>query len=85
MVSTDNYWLAPAERATVVTKSDVTVIPATKRLYVGGTGDIKVTLAGQKDSQAVIFSAVPTGTLFSIQATKVWSTGTTATLMIALY
>ena len=69
-----------AENAIAVTKSDSTVLsPST--LYVGGAGDVAVTMAG---GQVVTFSAVPAGTFMPILVTKVMSTNTTATLVLAL-
>lgn len=97
MVGSENYWNAPAEKGIAVTPSDsanlalpigvsgATSYSATKRVYVGGAGTLKVTLDGQKDSQAITFSAVPAGTTLAIQAKKIWATGTSATLILALY
>lgn len=75
--------VAGAYRATAVTKSDATILPVTRALYIGGAGDVAVIMAG--DTSAVTFSAVPVGTLLPIQVTKVMSTNTTATLVLALY
>jgi hypothetical protein len=38
-----------------------------------------------QDSSVVVFTAVPAGTLLKIRATIVWSAGTSATAMYALY
>ncbi len=70
-----------AHGAAAVTTSDVTVIPPTRALYVGGTGNLNVVMV---DGQTVLFSAVPVG-IFPIQVTKVMSTSTTATNIVALY
>src|SRR5260370_6612326 len=56
-----------------------------KALYIGVSGDVKVTMAGDKTNSGtsgnaenpVIFKAVPVGPL-NIQVRRVWSTGTTA-------
>jgi hypothetical protein len=74
---------APAFRATAVTKSDTTVLPTTRGLYVGGAGAVAVIMAG--DTAAVTFSAVPAGSFMPIQVTKVMETNTDATLILALY
>lgn len=74
---------APAYRATAVTKSDTTILPTTRGLYVGGAGDVAVIMAG--DVAAVTFSAVAVGTFMPVQVTKVMSANTTATLILALY
>jgi hypothetical protein len=58
-----------------------------KALYVGGAGDIQVTMAGDKGvagvSTPVLFKAVPVGFL-NVQVRRVWSTNTTATSIVAL-
>ena len=74
---------APAHGAAIVTKSDVTVIPVTRALYVGGTGDLNLHFPDQ--NQTVLFSAVPAGTVLPVQVDQVLSTSTTATLIVALW
>jgi hypothetical protein len=77
-------------RAAAVTKSDSANIPSITGgtsnngclLYIGGAGDVKVTTVG---GDQVTFSAVPAGTFMSTQVVKVWSTGTTATNILALW
>lgn len=66
----------------VVTKSDATILPPTRAIYVGGAGDVAVTMA---DGTTGTFSAVVAGSVLPIQVTQVLSTGTTATLILALY
>jgi hypothetical protein len=73
---------APAHGAVAVTPHDTTVIPITRALYIGGTGAIVVRMADGHDT--VNFAAVPVGIL-SIQVDKVYSTGTGATDIVALY
>jgi hypothetical protein len=51
-------------------------------LYVGGAGNVAVTTIGGDD---VIFNAVPIGTVLPVQVLKLKSTGTTATLINALW
>jgi len=71
----------PAHGAVAVTKSDATVIPVTRSLYIGVTGDVVVTMA---DGQTPItFKAVPVGIL-AIQVTQVLN-ATAATDILALY
>jgi hypothetical protein len=55
----------------------------TKRLWVGGTGDVKVDTAG--GDLGVIFSSIPAGAYLVGAFTKVYATGTTATLITAQY
>jgi hypothetical protein len=71
-----------ATQGTLLTKSDSTVIPVTRALWVGGVGDVAVTFA---DGGVVTLSAVPAGTLLPVRVTKLMSTNTTATLVVALY
>lgn len=72
----------PADNAVAVTKSDSTVVNA-RALYVGGAGDVAI--MPKKGGTAVVFSAVPAGTILPVYAQKVMSTNTTATLIVALY
>lgn len=64
-----------------ITPSDATVIPKTRAIYVGVTGNITVRMAS---GNSVLYSNVPVGVL-PIQVDMVKSTGTTATTMIAMY
>lgn len=70
-----------AHGAVAVTASDATIIPVTRSLYVGTTGNINVKMA---DGQTVLFSNVPVG-IFPLQVTQVLSTTTTASNIVALY
>ena len=75
----------PALSAASVTPSDVADLPNYSRmLYIadGGTGqNVKVTTI---NGSVVTFKNVPTGILM-VQAQKVWSAGTTATEILALW
>ncbi len=51
-------------------------------LYVGVTGDVKVTTAGGND---VTFTGVVAGSFIPVQVLKVFATGTTATNIVALW
>jgi hypothetical protein len=64
-----------------VTKSDSTIIPTTRGLYIGVTGDVAVR---HTDGATVTYKAAPVGIL-SVQVDRVLSTGTTATDIVALY
>lgn len=78
--------------AAAVTPSDTLNIPSPSTedgsgnngcvLYIGVTGDLKVTTVGGND---VTFVNVQGGTFFPIQVIKVFSTGTTATNIIAIW
>lgn len=67
--------------AAAVTPSDVTVLPPTTALWVGGAGTVAVQMA---DGTAVTFSGVTAGYLLPVSVTKVKSTGTSGTLILAL-
>lgn len=82
-IGTDNYWLAPASKGTVLTKSDSTTFNPTKGVWVGGAGAINVTFAGQ--TTQTLISGVLAGTYLPISITQLYSTSTTATLVVALY
>ncbi len=74
--------IVPHKKATAVTPSDATVIAATRAVYVGGAGALAVTMHNGTNAT---FAAVPAGTTLPISVTKVLSTGTTATSIVALY
>lgn len=74
---------ASAWGSLTVTKSDVTIFPSlTRGLWVGGAGDVAVRMA---DGTTPTYSAVPAGTLLPYQVDQVLSTGTTATLIVAVF
>ena len=72
---------APAVKATAVTASDVTVLAPTRALYIGTAGNLNVTMA---DGAAALLTNVGSG-IFPISVTKVLSTSTTATGILAMY
>ena len=84
-----SYQKLQAGRAAAVTPSDTVNIPAVTGgtnngcvLYVGGTGTLKVTTIGGDD---VTFVGVLAGTFLPVHVLRVWSTGTTATNIVALW
>lgn len=72
----------PLGNAAAVTPSDVTVFePST--IYVGGTGDVQVLPADAgPNGTPVVYKAVPVGFVLPVLVSKVYSTNTTATLMV---
>ncbi len=73
--------LSPASEAAAVTPSDTVALPvASKRLWVGGAGNVKVLTTG---GSTVTYTAVPAGTYLQVRAAQVFATGTTATNIIA--
>lgn len=73
----------PASRGYAITPDNNTDVPVTTRgLWVGGAGAVKVTLDG---GDTVTLSGVTAGTLLPLRVTRVFSTGTDATLLVGLY
>lgn len=74
---------APAGNAAAVSKHDTNELAyVTRGIYVGGEGDVAVTMAGGGN---VTFVAVPAGTILPVRVTKVLSTGTDATSIVAIW
>lgn len=74
---------SPAYKWVAITPSDATNMKAGCRgVYVGGAGNVAA--VGQ-DDVAETFTAVPVGTFMPIQPKRINATGTTATLLLALY
>lgn len=65
-----------------LSSADVTVSPASRAVYVGGGGDLKVDFA--TGGTGIILSAVPTGTQLDISVVKIYKILTTATLITVL-
>lgn len=71
------------EYAEAITKSDATNITGVARaLYVGGAGNVAAVMM---DGVAITFASVPAGAIIPIRFTRINSTNTTATNMVALY
>lgn len=74
----------PAKQAAAVTPHDTNNLsPPARSLYVGGGGNVVAILVG--DTASVTFSNVPDGTILPISVSRVLSTSTTATSILALY
>lgn len=73
--------ISGAVNAIDITPSDATVLSFVRGLYIGGTGDVAVTMKG---GGSVTYEAVPAGTFMPIHVTKVLATGTTATAILGL-
>jgi len=72
--------------AFAVTPSNSNIISAFY-LYVGGTGNVAVlpvAEVGKPSPTSVIFYSVPAGSYIWVQCSKVLSTGTTATDIVAM-
>lgn len=78
---TPTYPMFP-EDAAAVTPSDSADLAQFSVIYVGGPGNVKVTTA---QGTAVTFTGVLGGTVIPVRVRRVWSTGTTATSMTAVF
>ena len=75
-------WDSPGRGAAAVTPNDgADLTRYARRLYIGGTGDVKVDMI---DGSTVTFASVPAGEL-NISSKRVYSTGTTATNIVAIF
>jgi len=75
--------LSPALNALEVTPSDSAPLPfVSKRLWVGGAGNVTLTTVG---GQTVEYANVPAGAYLNVRADQVMATGTTATNIICEY
>lgn len=83
MVNTNYRGTNPADGASAVTPSDGSDLTSVARaLYVGGSGDVKI---DTPNGDTVTFQDVVAGSILPVRTNKVYSTGTTATNIVALY
>ena len=68
--------------AVAVVPSDTVMFPSPSVLYVGTSGNVRVTTAQGDD---VVFSNVPAGGVIPVQVDQVWSTNTTAANIVRVY
>ena len=79
----DTEW-GPAQSAAAVTPSDSADLTTTSRaIYVGGAGNLKVNM--NETGSEITFVAVAAGSVLPIRVDRVYSTGTTATSIVALW
>lgn len=73
---------SPTGAATAISPSDVTPLARTTRaIFVGGTGNLRLTLAS---GDTVTLNNVQAGMVYPLRATLVLATGTTATGLVGL-
>lgn len=73
---------SPATHAEAVTPSDsVELTNVSRALWIGGAGNLAVVTA---EGETVTFASVGAGTLLALRVQQVLSTGTTATLIVAM-
>jgi ethanolamine utilization microcompartment shell protein EutS len=75
------YAINPASGIITVTPSDTTVLSSVRALYIGGAGDVAVTM---QDGSTGTLPNATAGSILPVQCTKVMATGTTATNIRAL-
>ena len=68
--------------AATITPSDSTTFKQSRGLYIGGAGNVAVTMA---DGTAMTFNALAVGVVHPLSVIQVKATGTTATNIVALY
>ena len=74
---------SPGSHAFAVTpNNDADLAVVTRGVYVGGTGTLKVTMLGGEE---VTFTGLAAGMIHPIRASRIWSTGTSATGVIGIY
>lgn len=73
--------ITPAAAGESVTPHDTNNIDPTKGVYVGTSGDLKVNML---DGTALTFVGIAAGMIHPLTVTRVYSTGTTASDIIAL-
>ena len=74
---------SPAEHMFEVTPNDSTELAnATRAVYVGGAGDLKIKAVG---GETVTLVGVAAGSLLPLRVVQILSTGTTATSIVAMY
>jgi hypothetical protein len=74
---------APSEYAVTIQPSDSSGLPyATRAIYVGTAGDLRVRMLGHSE---VTFVNIPQGAVLPLRVTQVFATGTTAANMVGLW
>jgi hypothetical protein len=74
----------PAVSAFAITPSDTNNLPhLTRGIYVGGSGDLKVSMAG--GGGTIVFVGLAAGMVHPLRVEKVFQTDTDATNIIGVY
>ncbi len=82
LANVPSYSDAPAQDYASITPSDATVLsPPCRRVYCGGAGNLA--LVSPRGGAATF--AVAAGQMLDVNASKILATGTTATLLVAVY
>ena len=78
----DGLSTPPANAAAVTPNDGADLATASRALWVGGAGDVAVTMVG---GQSVTIIGALAGSLLPVRVTRVKSTGTTATSIVAMW
>ena len=54
-------------------------------IYLGGEGDLQVTLENMEDEESITFTGMKSGIFYPLRVKRVWATNTSATDIIAVY
>ncbi len=80
--NTSTGLIGPALDAFAISPDDTTdILEVTRAIYVGGSGDITLVTRG---GTQITFANVPAGMLMPIRASRVLTTGTSATDIVGL-
>jgi hypothetical protein len=82
VLNADIFDITPTNYVVYTASPQSTIGNAGCNLYIGGAGNVKVTTIGGDE---IIFFAPPVGSVLPVQVIKVHATGTTATLINALW
>jgi hypothetical protein len=74
---------SPPEDAAAITPDDgLDLAVATRAIWVGGGGDIRLRMLGGAEA---VLQGVAAGSLLPLRVARVFATGTTATALVALW
>ena len=74
----------PADNAVAITPHDSNdLADASRGVFVGVSGDVKVDMVGT--GTAVVFTGLAAGVIHPLRVTRIYSTDTTATNIVAVY
>ena len=79
--------ITPAAHATAITPADADLSSGiyTRAIYVGGTGDLTVMMAGDEGDSIVTFAAVPAGSILPMIVKQIRASNSTATFIVAIW
>lgn len=79
-----NGIMHPAENAVAITPHDSNdLADASRGVFVGVSGNLKVDMVGS--GTAVVFTGLAAGVIHPLRVTRIYSTDTTATNIVAVY